>query len=122
MSILGFYKEGRGPEELVGTLKEGEGGGLYIELPSSIRNRMEIVVGNKVKCALIDKNGHKYSNARGTCASGASSVEDAVWEVAGYWNELHIPPDEVARYGLRKGDQLRLLLKSVIQWGEEFPI
>jgi len=115
MSILGFYKKGEGPEELVAEIKEGEGGELYVELPSGIRNRMEIVVGNKIKCiiaGLVDKYDNFLSKVN----------EEKTWEVVGYWNELHISQEEITRYRFKNGDRVKLLLKSVIQWGEEFII
>ena len=113
MSVLGFYKESEGPEELIAEIKEGENGELYIELPSGIRNRMEIVVGNKIKCVIdgvVDKNGSAMKNIN----------EETVWEVVGYWNELHLAEEQIKKHSFKQGDRIKLKLKSVIQWGEEF--
>lgn len=109
--VLGFYKEEDGYEELNIKLK-GDQDGFYVEISSGFRNRMEIVVGNKVRVVLdsvIDKNGNVLREIK----------KEVICEVIGYWNELHIPHEEISGYGLKKGDVLRLILKSVIQFGEE---
>lgn len=108
--VLGFYKE-EGDEVLIGELK-GDPDGLYVELPSGFRNRMEVVVGNKVRLVLdsvIDKDEKVLREID----------KEVMGEVIGYWNELHIPRQEIIQYGLKKGDVLRLILKSVIQHGVE---
>ncbi len=110
LRVIGFYKE-EGDNVLVGELK-GDQNGLYIELPSGLRNRMEIVVGNKARVLLesvMDKNGHVLKEIK----------KEVICEVIGYWNELHISLEEVSEYSLKKGDVLRLILKSVIQHGLE---
>ncbi|MGB9627146.1 MAG: hypothetical protein ACPL6D_00675 [Thermodesulfobacteriota bacterium] len=109
--VLGFYKETEGDEVMIGELKEDKDD-FYVELPSGFRNRMEIVVGNKIRILLdsiVDKNDHVLREIK----------KEIICEVIGYWNELHIPMEEVSEYGLKKGDVLRLILKSVIQFGEE---
>ncbi|NWG04223.1 MAG: hypothetical protein HXY44_15325 [Syntrophaceae bacterium] len=108
--VLGFYKE-EGDEVLIREPK-GDPDTFYFELPSGFRNRMEVVVGNKVKVivdSVIDKEGIVLKEIK----------KEIIGEVIGYWNELHIPREEVSGYGLKKGDVLRLILKSVIQFGEE---
>ncbi|MCX7858020.1 MAG: hypothetical protein N2513_08620 [Deltaproteobacteria bacterium] len=108
--VLGFYRED-GDEMMQGELK-GDGEGLYVELPSGFRNRMEIVVGNKIKFsleAIVDKKGNVLREIK----------REMVGEVIGYWNELHIPHQEIVECGLKKGDIVRIYLKSVVQFGEE---
>jgi len=108
--VMGFYKE-EGDDLLIGKLK-GDQDGLYAELPSGFRNRMEVVVGNKVRVFLdsvIDKNDNVLKEIK----------KEVICEVIGYWNELHIPRQEISQYGLKKGDVLKFILKSVIQHGVE---
>jgi len=108
--VMGFYKE-EGDDLLIGELK-GDQDGLYLELPSGFRNRMEVVVGNKVRVLLdsvIDKNGQVLREIN----------KEVMGEIIGYWNELHIPRQEIFQYGLKKGDGLKLIVKSVIQHGVE---
>ncbi|MCS7281084.1 MAG: hypothetical protein NZ583_05585 [Desulfobacterota bacterium] len=109
--VLGFFKESEGPEIIVAELK-GEPGDLYVEIPSGFRNRMEIVVGNKIRCfleATLDRNGNKLKEIN----------REMIGEIVGYWNELHLPEEEIFENGLKKGDLLRLHLLSVFQFGEE---
>lgn len=109
--VLGFYKEEDGYGELTGGLK-GDHDGFYVEISSGFRNRMEVVVGNKVRVivdSVIDKNGNVLKEIK----------KEVICEVIGYWNELHIPREEIDRYGFKKGDVLRLILKSVMQFGVE---
>lgn len=108
--VMGFYKE-EGDEIFYGELKEDQDS-LYVELPSGFRNRMEIVVGNKIKIfldSIVDKDDNVFREIK----------KEVTGEVIGYWNELHIPLSELSEYGLKKGDILRIVLKSVIQFGEE---
>ncbi len=108
--VMGFYKE-EGDDVLVGELK-GDQDGLYLELPSGFRNRMEIVVGNKMRVLLdsvIGQDGQVFREIG----------KEVICEVIGYWNELHIPLHEISQYGLKKGDILKLIVKSVIQHGVE---
>lgn len=108
--VMGFYKE-EGDEVLIGELK-GDRDGLYIELPSGFRNRMEIVVGNKMKILLdsvISGDGQVLREIK----------REMMGEVIGYWNELHLPREGISRYGIQKGDLLKLIVESVIQHGVE---
>lgn len=59
--------------------------------------------------SVIDKNGNVLKEIK----------KEVICEVIGYWNELHIPREEIDRYGFKKGDVLRLILKSVMQFGVE---
>lgn len=114
MSVLGFYKEKEGPEEIVALIK-GDSSGFYVEIPSRIRNRMEIVVGNRIRSVvkgIVDERGDPLSEIN----------QETIWEVVGYWHELYIPPEEVNKYGFNKNSYARLVLKSVIRHGEEVEI
>jgi len=96
---------------LIGELK-GDPYGPYAELSSGFRNRMEVVVGNKVRVivdSVIDKNGNILREIK----------KEIICEVNGYWNELHIPLKEVSEYDLKRGDILKLIMRSVIQFGVE---
>lgn len=108
--VMGFYKE-EGDDILIGELK-GDPDGLYVEIPSGFRNRMEMVVGNKMRVLLdsvIDQDGQVFKDIK----------KEVIGEIIGYWNELHIPRQEIFQYGLKKGDGLKLIVKSVIQHGVE---
>ena len=107
---MGFYKE-VGDDILIGELK-GDRDGLYIELPSGFRNRLEIVVGNKIRFildAIVGQGGQSLRDIK----------KEVMGEVIGYWNELHLPQEDISRYNIQKGDKLRLMVKSVIQHGVE---
>jgi hypothetical protein len=112
--VLGFFKEEEGNEELTRKLK-GDHDGFYVEISSGFRNRMEVVVGNKVR-VIVDSVIHKNGNVL------KEIKKEVICEVIGYWNELHIPQEEICRYGLKKGDEIKLILKSVIQFGTEKPV
>lgn len=114
MSVLGFYKEKAGSEEIVALIK-GDSPELYVEIPSGIRNRMEIVVGNRIRCiikGIVNKEGNTTTEIN----------QETLWEVIGYWHELYIPPEDASRYGLKKNSYVRLILKSVVRPGEEVEI
>lgn len=109
--VLGFYKETDGDEVMIGELK-GAQNEFYVELPSGFRNRMEIVVGNRIRIILdsiLDRDNHVIREIK----------KEVIGEVMGYWNELHIPLKEISECDLKKGDFVRIVLKSVIQFGEE---
>jgi FKBP-type peptidyl-prolyl cis-trans isomerase 2 len=111
---LGFYKEKAGFEEIVALVK-GDPLQLYIEIPSRIRNRMEIVVGNRIRCIvkdIIDKEGNSVAEVN----------QETLWEVMGYWHELYIPPEDASRYGVKKNDYARLVLRSVVRGSDEVEI
>ena len=108
--VMGFYKE-EGDEVVIGELK-GDQEGLYIELPSGFRNRMEIVVGNQIRVLLDSVIGEEGQVLK-------EIQKEIVGEVIGYWNELHLPRKEISRYGIKKDDILKLIVTSVIQHGME---
>ena len=112
-SPLGFYKE-REKDEAILEIKD-DGASYFVEIPTHLRNRAEIVVGSRIKGNLLGiykKGGEKKVELRRTFN----------WEVEGYWNELHIPKEEVSTLGLKVGDYLHLEFKSVINYGEEIPL
>ena len=105
MSVMGFCRLKEGPEEMVGLIK-GVSPELYIEIPSEVRNRMEVIVGTKVKCfvvAIMDKSGNTLVQIN----------QERIWEIIGYWHELYIPPEDASTFGLKQGDYISLILKSV---------
>jgi len=112
-SVLGFYKENHGPEELIATTC-GDSSGLYVEVPSHLRNRLEVAVGSRFVgkfIRTIEKNGEKiHIQAKG------------IFEVKGYWNEMHLPDLMVQRFGIKKGDSLKFVLHQIINYGEETDI
>jgi len=96
-------------------LVKGDPPQLYIEIPSEIRNRVEIVVGNRIRCivkGIVDKEGNTMSEID----------QEALWEVIGYWHELYIPPEDASRYGLKKNHHVRVILKSVVRASEEIEV
>lgn len=114
MSVLGFYKEKVGSEEIIALIK-GDQPDLYVEIPSEIRNRMEIVVGNRMRCVvkgIVDKEGNPVTEIN----------QETIWEIIGYWHELYIPPEDATRFELKKNDYIRLILKSVVRADEEVDI
>ena len=112
-SVLGFYKENHGPEKLIGPIC-GDSSGLYVEVPTHLRNRLEVVVGSRFVGELmrtIKKNGEMIP-------IGA----EGVFEVKGYWNEMHLPDLMVQRLGLKKGDSLKFVLHQIINYGETIDV
>jgi len=108
-SVLGFYKEKDGPETWVAEIC-GDPSGLYLEVPTHLRNRLEVVVGSRFvgKLASITKrNGKRWS-------AGA----EGLFEVKGYWNEMHFPAEMVRNYGLEKGDFVEIVLYQIITYGK----
>lgn len=115
MKVMGFYKETEGPEELTLDIVKGAGGELYVEIPTGMRNRLEVVVGNLFKCiiaGIVDAKGH-YTK---------TIMAETVWEIVGYWNELHLAEADIRQYGLKEGDRIKLVLKSIVQHGQEFSV
>ncbi|HIE48042.1 TPA: hypothetical protein EYP84_04035 [Candidatus Bipolaricaulota bacterium] len=109
-SALGFYKE-RPRDRMVLEVKD-DGSSLYLEIPTHLRNRVEIVVGSRLKGRL------RYLYRRG----GREKIkidEPFDWEVVGYWNELHIPPSEASRLGLQRGDYVELVAEKIVNYGQE---
>lgn len=112
-SVLGFYKE-RDEDEVILEVKD-DGSSLYVEIPTHLRNRAEIVVGSRLKGllkALYRKGGRERI--------GLERAFD--WEVEGYWNELHIPREDAEALGLEAGDYLELAFERAVNYGEEIPL
>jgi len=57
-SAMGFYKESDGPEEMSSRVY-ADPTGLYLHIPSHIRNRLEVVVGNRIEGRLdrLERDG-----------------------------------------------------------------
>lgn len=111
-NILGFYKPHEGPDELVGALKTDDYGELYLEIPTSLRNRAEVVVGNIFKGEIAG-----ITDVEGNITKKIG--EDADMEVKNYWNELHIDNEDAKKHGLKEGDYLKVVLTRIVQYGEE---
>jgi len=112
-SVLGFYKE-RDKDDVILEVKD-DGSSLYVEIPTHLRNRVEIVVGSRLKGrvkALYKRGGREKVRV--------NRAFD--WEVEGYWNELHIPPSDAQALGLGPGDYLELVFERAVNYGEEFPL
>ncbi len=109
-SALGFYKE-RPKDRMVLQVKD-DGSSLYLEIPTHLRNRVEIVVGSRIK-------GHLKAIYRRGGRERVKLDEPFDWEVVGYWNELHIPPSEASRLGIGVGDYLELVAERVVNYGHE---
>lgn len=111
-SVLGFYKEG---VDRVVLRVMGDGSSLYVEIPSHLRNRAEIVVGSRLKGKLkkIYRTGKKEEERVN---------QDFDWEIEGYWHELHIPRDEAHTLNINPGDYLELVFERVVNYGEEFKL
>jgi hypothetical protein len=102
---MGFCRLHDGPEEVVSIVK-GDPGELYIEVSSEVRNRLEVIVGTKIKClikGICDKDGNMIKEIN----------QERIWEIIGYWHELYIPAEDEKRFGIKQGDYLRAILISV---------
>ena len=133
-SVLGFYKE-RGRDEVVLEVQK-EGVSHFVEIPSHLRNRLEIVVGSRlrgfvhhirrrVRVSSIEYGvsrrekgeGGPRNSELGTRNSWCGERID--WEIVGYWHELGIPEGFVERFRLSQGDFLEIAFESVVNYGEE---
>lgn len=107
-NVMGFFKEADGPETIISRVHT-DPAGLYVHLPSHLRNRLEVVVGNRLEVLLEQVH------------SGADMPReihaDALLEVKGYWHELYLPDEVVARYGIRCHDRLQMTLYRIHQHG-----
>lgn len=84
----------------------GDGSELFVYLPAAIRNRYEILVGDRLYCVV---QGVSPPNSQ-----GVSEVRhEGWWEIKGYWHELHILPTLVEQFDLRPGQYLTLRLQEV---------
>lgn len=111
-SDLGFYKEFE-HDRVILDVKE-DGGLWFVEVPSHLRNRLELVVGSRLK-GWVERIQKKSKQ-------GSTVKKKIDWEIVGYWHELHIPLNFVKQYRLKDGDQLTLKLESVVNYGEEIKI
>lgn len=107
-SVMGFFKEGDGPETIVSRV-HADPAGLYVHLPSHLRNRLEVVVGNRLE-AVLEQVHSGTDNPREIHA-------DVLLEVTGYWHELYLPDEVVTRYGIRCQDLLQVTLYRIHQHG-----
>jgi len=112
-SVMGFFKESDGPETLVSRV-HADPAGLYVHLPSHLRNRLEVVVGNRLEVLLEQ------------VLSGADIPREihahALLEVTGYWHELYLPDEVVTRYGIRCHDLLQMTLCRIHQHGRIYDV
>ncbi len=107
-SDLGFYKE-YDHDRISLEVKE-DGGFYFVEVPSHLRNRLEIVVGSRLK-GVVEKIQKKKK---------VFPLKKRIdWEIVGYWHELHIPLEFVKSCRLKGGDRLTLKFESVINYGVE---
>ncbi len=99
-SVLGFFKEGDGPETIVSRV-HADSAGLYVHLPSHLRNRLEVLLEQVHSGADMPREIHT----------------DALLEVKGYWHELYLPDEVVKTCGIRCHDLLKLTLYRIYQHG-----
>ena len=102
---MGFCRLHDGPEEVVSIVK-GDPGELYIEVSSEVRNRLEVIVGTKIKCfikGIADKDGNITKEIN----------QERIWEIIGYWHELYIPAQDEKAFGVKQGNYLNAILVSV---------
>ncbi len=107
-SVLGFYKESDGPEKLLAQV-HGDSSALYVDMPTHLRNRLEVVVGSRFVGKLIrviKENGERLD-----------IQAEGVFEVKGYWNEMHLPDEMVRKYRLKQGDSAEFILRQIINHG-----
>jgi len=110
---MGFYKEADGPVKMVSRVY-ADSTGLYVHLPSHLRNRLEVVVGNRLEVLL--EQVHSDLNVPREIRT------DAVLEVKGYWHEMYLPDDVVKSYSIRCNDLLQMTLYRIHQHGRMFDI
>lgn len=107
-SVMGFFKEADGPATIVARVY-ADAAGLYVHLPSHLRNRLEVVVGNRLEVLL--EQVHSDMNISREIRT------DALLEVKGYWHEMYLPDDVVTKYRIHHRDQLQLTLYRIHQHG-----
>ena len=107
-SVMGFYKASKGPVEMASRIYSDQTG-WYVHIPSHLRNRLEVTVGNRIEGRLdrIETDGE----------TSRPMHVDAVLEVKGYWHEMHLPNEVVSKWGIRRGDTLHLTLHRIIRYG-----
>ena len=110
---MGFYKENEGPVRMLSKVY-ADTTGLYVHLPSHLRNRLEVVVGNRLEARLEQI----LSDTNRPDIIGF----DAVLEVKGYWHEMYLPDDVVTKYCIRCHDLLQMTLYRIHQHGRIFDV
>lgn len=84
---------------------------LFIYLPSELRNKYELSVGDSLLCSVLN-----FRNSAGILEQD----ENEHWRIEGYWNELHIPKKIAEQYQLQKGDKVEIELKGIIRQNGEY--
>lgn len=108
-SALGFYREMPGPIKITcRVLKDGTA--LYVLIPSHLRNRLEVVVGNRMD-AWIER-------IEPVCGKTRSIDAEVSLNVEGYWNELHLPNEIVQKFGILEGDKIQMAIHRIIRYGQ----
>jgi hypothetical protein len=108
-SVLGFYREVRGPIKInCRVLKDGTA--LYVLIPSHLRNRLEMVVGNRME-GLVDR-------IESVCGKTRSIDAEVSLNVEGYWNELHLPNEIVQKFGVLEGDKIHMAIHRIIRYDQ----
>lgn len=110
-SPLGFYKEFAVDAMML--VVKADTGELYVEMPSHIRNRLELVVGSRLKGVVVA--------VRRRGKSLVEVNEEFDWEIDGYWHELHLPSAFVKKYKIAAGDSIMIVLRKVVNYGIERP-
>lgn len=110
-NILGVRVKGR---------LNGEEDDLFLYIDSTLRNLYELKVGDRIECVLLSieraPRHERYSCQRRLEEGSYNFLPTDVptplpsgkswWEIANYWNELHIPPDVARLFDLRIGDHI----------------
>lgn len=112
-SVLGFYREASEP---VGINCRGleDGTALYVLIPSHLRNRLEVVVGNRME--------GRIERIESACGKTRSIDADVSLNLEGYWNELHLPNEIVQKLGIFKGDEIHLAIDRIIRYGQTIDV
>lgn len=110
---MGFYKEKEGPELVAGPVL-GDSSGLYLEIPTHLRNRLEVVVGSRFVGSLMTVT-KKNGKSLGLNAGG-------IFDVKGYWNEMHLPDEMVRRHSIEKEKFVEIKLHQIIGSGRWAPV
>ncbi len=99
-----------GAEKLVGEVS-GCFPNLFIYLPSELRNKYELAVGDALVCSV----SNFYSSEK-----VSERAEDDRWHIEGYWNELHIPRKIAEKYRVETGDKLEITIKGIVRQNGSF--
>ncbi len=110
---MGFFKEADEPVKISSRVYADQTG-LYVHIPSHLRNRLEVVVGNRLEARL---EGIESDTDR--CETIGI---DAVLEVKGYWHELYLPDDVAEKYRIHCNDMLHMTLYRIYQYDRVFDI